>query len=450
MRGRYPGTRMPNAAFAFRHATVLPMDRDVALEDRTVVVRDGRIAALGPSDAIEIPHDALVVDARGKYLIPGLCDMHVHISPSGPGPALNEIEAMRRARQFLLVFLSSGITTVRNMAGTPMHLALRAEVAAGDTLGPRILCCSPILETRFTFPEIAEFGQLVQTPEEARDAVIAHHRAGYDFIKVYNDIDAPVYDMIIATARAVGIPVVGHVAFQKGLRGALAAKQDSIEHFRSYDFAIDTRAGGDKPKRFEGWLYATPQRVAELAEQTAEAGTWNVPTLVIERNLRTDAEMAEAAAIEDAPMPVWLRDDLEKNWLEHLFSGEQRQIIRDGFAARGAMLKALDDVGAGILAGSDCPGCRLVPGRSLLRELELMVEAGLSPWRALRTATVAAARFLGDDSGGTIAPGKRADLLLLEGDPRADISALRRQAGVAVAGRWLPSAQLERMILAET
>ncbi len=143
---------MPNAAIAFCHANVLPMDRDVVLENQTVVVRDGRIAALGPSGAIAIPADALVVEARGKFLIPGLCDMHVHISPSGPGPDLDAEEASRRARQFLLVFLSSGITTVRNMAGTPMHLALRAEVAAGDTLGPRILCCGPILETPFHFP----------------------------------------------------------------------------------------------------------------------------------------------------------------------------------------------------------------------------------------------------------------------------------------------------------
>ncbi|HEY0104829.1 MAG TPA: amidohydrolase family protein [Rhizomicrobium sp.] len=441
---------MPNATLAFRNVTVLPMDRDVALEDQTVIVRDGRIAAMAPSHAVAIPGDALAIDGRGKFLMPGLCDMHVHISPSGPGPDLDGEEALRRARQFLLVFLASGITTVRNMAGTPMHLALRAEVAAGDTPGPRILCCSPILETRFTFPEIAEFGQLVRTPEEGREAVIAHHRAGYDFIKVYNDIDAPIYDAIIATARTLGMPVVGHVAFQKGLKGALAAKQDSIEHFRSYDFAIDTRTGGDKPKRFEGWLHATPQRIAELAERTAEAGTWNVPTLVIERNLRTDAEMAAPGTIEEAPMPAWLRDDLEKNWLEHLFSGEQRQMIRDGFAARGAMLKALDDVGAGVMAGSDCPGCRLVPGRSLLRELELMVEAGLTPFRALRTATVAAARFLGDDSGGTVAPASRADLLLLEGDPRADISALRRQAGIVLRGRWLPAAQLTRLILGES
>ncbi len=437
------------ASLAFQNVSVLPMDRETVLPRQTVVVREGRIAAMGPADAVPIPGDALVIDGTDKFLLPGLSDMHVHITPSGPADGLDQAEALQRARQFLLVFLASGVTTVRNMAGTPLHLTLRGEVAAGDTPGPRIYCCSPILETRFTFPEIAEFGQLVKTPEEARTAVIAHHRAGYDFIKVYNDIDAEIYDTILATAREVGIKVVGHVAFSKGLKGALAAKQDSIEHFRSYDFAIDTRTASHAPKRFEGWLYATPQRIADLAERTAEAGTWNVPTLVIERALRTDAEMEEAAPIEPAPMPRWLHENLERNWLEHLFSGEQRQMIRDGFGAKGAMVKALDDAGAGIMAGSDCPGCRLVPGRSLLRELELMADAGLSPFRALYTATGGAARFLGDEDGGSIAPGKRADLLLLDADPLADISAVRQQAGVMVRGRWLSAAELTRMILAD-
>lgn len=119
------------------------------------------------------------------------------------------------------------------------------------------------------------------------------------------------------------------------------------------------------------------------------------------------------------------------------------------FEARGAMLKALDDVGAGLMAGSDCPGCRLVPGRSLLRELELMVNAGLSPWRALRTATVSAAQFLGDEDGGIVAPGKRADLVLLEADPRENISALRAQTGVVVRGQWLLAGEIARLILAD-
>lgn len=436
---------MPQA-FAITHATIIPMDREHVLHDHGVIVRGDRIEALAPSAELPIPSDALVIDAGGKTLLPGLGDMHVHLVPHQPSAGECEDEALRRAREALLVFLASGVTSVRNMAGTPLHLKLRAEVAAGETLGPRIWSCGPVLETRFTFPELAEIGRLVGSPADARAEVFRQKAEGFDFIKVYNDLDAPIYDAIVAAAREAGIRVVGHVAFQKGLSGALSAKQDSIEHLRSYDFAVDTRPG-DKPfARYEGWLHATPRRISELAEQTAEAGSWNVPTMVIEHAILTDDELALPLEIEDALMPGWLRAELADSGLEAVFTSEQRETLKAGRGARGAMVKALDDVGAGLMAGSDCPACRLVPGRSLLRELELMVEAGLSPWRALLSATASVARFLDSDAG-VITPGRRADLLLVDGDPLADISAIRRQAGVAVAGSWLSATALERMLL---
>jgi imidazolonepropionase-like amidohydrolase len=433
--------------FAFEDVNVADMAEGRTVPNRTVLVRDRRITAVGPADEVEVPADALRVPSRGKTLLPGLCDMHVHIAPHAAGPGFDEAEAFRRAGQYLLVFLASGVTTVRNMAGTPLHLALREAVADGRIEGPRIFSCGPILETRFTFPEIAEFGTLVETAEQGRAAVRAQKAAGFDYIKVYNDIEAEIYDAIIETAREVGIPVVGHVAFQKGLDGALKARQDSIEHLRSYDCAADTRPAGVPRARYEGWLYTTPQRIRELAERTAEAGVWNAPTMVVERGIRTDAEMQ--TPLEPLPgfLPGWLSAELDGDGLETLFSSQQREALAKGRGARAEMVVALDKVGAGLLAGSDCPGCRLVPGRSLIRELELMVESGLSAWRALRTATTEAARFLGLNGEGLIRSGARADLLLVEGDPLADISALRRQAGVVVNGRWLPSADIERMLV---
>jgi imidazolonepropionase-like amidohydrolase len=436
-----------NFSTAFVDTNVLSMVRNETLPHQTVIVRDGKIAVVGPSDQVQLPPDAVRVEGAHKFLMPGLCDMHVHIVPMGAEQGVEIDEAERRAVQYLLVFLASGITTVRNMAGTPLHLRLRARVASGSALGPRICTAGPILETRFTFPELADCGQLVRSRQEARTAVAAHHRAGYDFIKVYNDIDAEIYDEIVATARSLGMPVVGHVAFAKGLSGALAARQDSIEHLRSYDFAADTRPSDIEKSRFEGWLHTSARRIAELAEMTAAAGTWNVPTLVIERALRTDAELGQAIAPVDLPVPHWLAEVLKDREGDKVFTNRQREAIKSGGPIRGAMVKALDDIGAGVLAGSDCPGCRLVPGRSLLRELEFFVEAGLSPWRALRTATVQAATFLGATDCGTIEVGKRADLLLLDADPREEISALRRQSGVMVAGRWLDSEALSRVLL---
>ncbi len=434
-------------ALAFSNVSVVDMQQGQTVPGQTVVVRNRRIELVGPVADVAVPADAEVVDGRGRTLLPGLADMHVHIEPHAAGRDYDEAEAMRRAGQFLLVFLANGVTTVRNMAGTPLHLALRDAVAGGTTLGPRILTCGPILETRFTFPEMVEFGQLVVTAEDGRAAVRAHKAAGYDFIKVYNDLDADIYDAVMETAREIGMPVVGHVAFQKGLDGALKARQDSIEHLRSYDFAADTRPADVPRARYEGWLYTTPQRIQELAERTAEAGVWNAPTMVVERAIRTDAEMRESAEPLPAALPDWLRTELEADGLETIFSAPQREALAAGRGARAEMVSALAKAGAGILAGSDCPGCRLVPGRSLLRELELMVESGLSPWRALQTATTDAARFLGEPGEGVIAPGRRADLLLVEGDPLADISVIRRQMGVVVKGRWIAGADMERLLL---
>jgi imidazolonepropionase-like amidohydrolase len=157
--------------------------------------------------------------------------------------------------------------------------------------------------------------------------------------------------------------------------------------------------------------------------------------------------MNQARAPIPNELPSWLKHELEASDLEPLFTGTQREVLGAGRSARAAMVKALDDVRAGLLAGSDCPGCRLVPGRSLLRELELFVDAGLSPARALLTATASAQQFLGCKDAGRIAPSMRADLVLLDNDPLVDIKALHQQAGVVVAGHWLPKEELARRLL---
>ena len=432
------------SALAFEHATVHTLAGNETLHDHTLVVRDGRIAALAPSSALPAPADAQRIDARGWHLTPGLADMHVHLSPMGvgskPGFAPDEVTAFSRSAQVLKVYLLHGVTTVRNMAGTPWHLQLRQAVRDGQAVGPRIHTTGPILETRFTFAQLADFGQLVRTPAEARDAVAAQYRAGYDAVKVYNDIDADVYDAIVTTCRELGMQMVGHVAYAKGLAGALAARQDSIEHFRSYDFALDTRPAPDG-QRFVGWLHTTPARIREVAERTAEAGTWNVPTLVIEQAITTPAPL------EPPPrprwLPQWLHDELQADDTRSVFKPEFRQAIEAGRYRRYELLSALDRAGAPLMAGSDCPGCALVPGESLLNELDLYVEAGLTPLRALRAATCDAARFLGlGNELGTLSNGKLADVLVLRADPTASLAALRQPVGVVAAGVWHPADEL--------
>ncbi|MEO8543995.1 MAG: amidohydrolase family protein [Burkholderiaceae bacterium] len=430
-------------SFALVHCSVLTMVGETTLTDHTVVVRGRRIESVGPSAQLQVPPDAIWLDATGWTVMPGLCDMHVHLLPVDVGTehgAPDEESAMRRAAEYLESLLDNGVTMVRNMAGTPLHLRIRDAVRSGRLLGPRIYTAGPILETRFTFPGLAMFGQLVRSREEARAAVLEHERAGYDCIKVYNDLDADIYDEIIATAREQGMQVVGHVAFSKGLAGALAAKQDSIEHFRSYDFALDTRPEAG-PERFVGWLHTTPARMRELAERTAEAGVWNVPTVVVETAIAHAAIEGNPSSPGDAgdvAVPDWIDPTLDVAGVKNAFSLAQLQAIRSGMDGRLEMVSAFERAGARLLAGSDCPSCGLMPGRSLHKELALFVEAGLSPMRALRTATLDAAQFLGLDKDlGTVEAGKLADLLVLRGDPAVDILQLSRQVGVVVDGAWV-------------
>lgn len=427
-------------AVAFEHATLVTLHDDEVLTDHTLVVRGSRIESIAPSLEFVVPADAQRLDARGWYLIPGLADMHVHITPMGVGPvhgAPDEATAMARVADYLRVLLAHGVTTVRNMAGTPFHLKVRDAVRAGELLGPRIHTAGPILESRFTFPGLVAFGELVHTREEARAAVLAHERAGYDCIKVYNDIDPEVYDEIVATCRERGLKVVGHVAYAKGLDGALAARQDSIEHFRSYDFALDMREG--RGARFEGWLHTTPARIREVAEKTAEAGTWNVPTLVIERALTLDANDTDLPAW----LPAWLATSLIEDDTRTVFTPAMIDTIRAGTDQRLELLAALDAAGAPLMAGSDCPGCALVPGRSLHDELALYVEAGLSALRTLQAATIDATRFLGLDSElGTLQIGKLADIVVLRANPLTDFHALRNPVGVVANGQWWTTEKL--------
>jgi imidazolonepropionase-like amidohydrolase len=431
----HPSPPIDDRAFALTNATVLTMRDQESLPRHTLVVRDGRIGAIAPSAEYPVPRGVYSIDATGWYLLPGLADMHVHLLPVN---ALNSIGvldedlALKSGADFLRVLLAHGITTVRNMAGTPFHLKLRDAVRRGELTGPRIQTAGPILESRFTFPQLAQFGQLVTTPEEARAVVREQHALGYDCIKVYNDLDPDVYDAIVEAARERGLQVVGHVAYAKGLSGALAARQDSIEHFRAYDVALDTRAVGPS-ERFAGWLHTDATRIREVAERTAESGTWNVPTLVVERAL--------AARTPGTQMPHWLPPWLEQALIlddTHTFvPAPFIQRIRAGIDRRLEFVAAMDRAGARLLAGSDCPGCGLVPGRSLHEELTLFVAAGLSPQRALLTGTADAAAFLGRAHElGRLTPGMLADVVALGRDPRVSLDALADVRGVVAAGRW--------------
>ncbi len=224
---------------------VVPMTGTGVLEDQTVLVQEGRIRALGPRDRIRIPLRSQRIDARGQVLLPGLLDMHVHLTSR---------RALRRR-------LADGVTTVRNMRGEPLHLRWRDAVVEGRLLGPRIVTAGPVLDGRGS--RLAAAVE-VETPEEARRAVLAQAEAGYDFIKVYDGLSRASYAALMQAARDVGLPVAGHVPRAVGFEAALRAGQRSIEH-------SEALAG------------QSAESVRRLAQLSAREGVWLCPTLALDR-----------------------------------------------------------------------------------------------------------------------------------------------------------------------
>lgn len=412
---------------AFVGVTVVPMDGERSLPDQTVLVRRGRIAAMGPRGSIELPSGTRILSGLGRWLMPGLADMHIHAW----------------APNHLLLCLANGVTTVRNMFGGPLHLHWRELIRSRQMVGPRLLTAGPIVDGD---PPVWPGSAVVTTAEQGRAAVRQQHEAGYDFIKVYDGIPREAWEAVVDEARLRGLQVCGHVADSAGLHRALAVSQDSIEHLSGTVEHLHT--DGPDLRGIEGWFKfheLDDAAMAELAGRVRDAGTWSCPTLVVmDRIVPAD----EAARFVDEPhmryvapatQAMWdpSKDFRFRSWTDEHYAG-----LRAGDAARRRFVGALQDAGAGLLLGTDAFNPWVVHGFAIHEELRLLVEAGLTPYEALACGTSAVGRFLGESDVGVVAEGARADLLLLEADPLLDVANLTRRVGVMADGAWFPEAEL--------
>jgi imidazolonepropionase-like amidohydrolase len=431
----------------FEHVNVIPMDRERVLRDQTVVVRDGRIAEIGDARKVRAPAGAERVDGRGKYLTPGLIDMHTHLFSDDDFP--DEL-----APDELAVMLANGVTSIRLMIGTPEHLVMRRQIEAGELLGPALHVASPQLAGR-AYGGVFN-GRVVTNAAEARAAVRDFKAAGYDFIKLTTEITPEVYEAVVAQAKASGIRVVGHVDLRVGLRRALAAGQQ-IEHLDSYMEAVLRDDAPSKASvsdvgvwRKPNWAtldYVDDRKVEEVAKATARAGVYTCPTLTFfKHSFAVETTEEEVRARPDYRFfPASLRESrhaaMKRFWTEPPTAERRRryQSVRD------RLVKAIHEAGGRIMTGSDTPELFLLYGFSLHRELRNLVAAGLSPYAALEAATRNPAEFLRAPAG-VVARGRRADLLLLEANPLEAIANTERRAGVMVRGRWLPEAELRAML----
>jgi cytosine/adenosine deaminase-related metal-dependent hydrolase len=381
---------------------------------------------------VKVPQGGTRVDGRGKFLIPGLAEMHAHI-PGGDAPD----SVVERT---LFLYVAGGITTVRGMLGHPRHLELRARAARGELVSPTIYTSGPSLN-----------GNSVPTPDAAAKAVREQKEAGYDFLKIHPGIRREAFDTLAATAQRVRIPFAGHVPLDVGLARALETRFATIDHLDGYIEAMVRDGSPLEPSQsaFFGvnlGEQVDESRMAGLVAATKQAGVWNVPTQVLMENLIVGGSTEELARRPEMRYvaPATLADWAEsKNGLLE-GTGASAESARRMIEVRRRLIKALHAGGAGLLLGSDAPQMYNVPGFSTHRELEVMVAAGLTPYQALETGTRNVAVFFGTlKETGTVETGKRADLVLLDADPLKDIRATARRSGVMLRGRWMPQTEIQ-------
>ncbi len=425
---------------AITHVTVVPMDSERLLHDQSVIISDGVIMALGPSSEIETGV-IRCLDGSGKYLLPGLADMHVHYNDPG----------------HFALFLENGVTRVRNMWGKAPVLALQQVVRRGEWPGPHIVTTSPIIDGSWNGQPFWPGSQVLNDPAEAEALVRGYAERGYQQIKVYSSLAPEVLRALGAAAHAVGLRMVGHCPNAMTYEEAIAAGMTCFEHFSAIENGH--LLPGDEDSAWEhGWadhIISTCNRLDEaalrrLARHCAAQQIWNCPTVIVRRQMGLTAE--EAAALPwlryepAAQRMAWLPTNDRRFAKRNVSEAERLAAMNALYESRLLVTRIFYEEGAPLLAGTDTPNPYVVQGFSLHQELAELVRAGLSPFAALRCATSEAARFL-DESGkwGTIAVGKQADLLLLNDNPLANVAAAQPEA-VFVNGWHLTRADLDALL----
>jgi imidazolonepropionase-like amidohydrolase len=401
---------------AFIGVNVVPMDRNGTLNNQTVIVQDGRIAAVGPVASTRVPDGALRLEGRGKYLMPGLGEMHGHIPST--------LEPREFTDAVLFLYVANGVTTVRGMQGSPGQLDFRERAKRGELLAPNLYLAGP------GFSE-----KTIKSAEEAIQKVQQQKAEGWDLLKVLPGLTRDQYDAMARTAKEVGISFAGHVPADVGLVHAIKSGQTTFDHLDGYIEYLEGDKGPVADPKFQ-----------EIAKLSRETGVWVVPTMALWETLRGTTDLATLRAF---PELKYMPPQQIQQWTsaqENLFKNPdfKPDVARNVIQNRMRLLKVLNDGGVKILLGSDAPQRFSVPGFSIHREMRRMADAGMKPYDILRSGTYNVGLYLKEkDNFGTIEVGKRADLMLLNANPLEDIDNIARRSGVVVRGRWLSEREIQ-------
>lgn len=408
---------------------------------RSILIIDERIAKIGDPGAVTVPADAVHVDGRDHFLIPGLVDMHVHLFNNATHRPPNE--------WMFPLFVVNGVLGVREMAAIPADMSIvegwRMAVEKGELIAPRVVAVG--------IPVNGESEEIVR--KQVRDA----HGAGADFIKVFSGIEKPQWRAAIDEARRSRIPLCGHIPGGIDVLSAARAGQRSGEHLTQVYEACSSREKellasrqSLKGEEFLKLLNSQEQDALESYDQKvcnsvaaglAKTHQVQVPTLTL-----AHFEAREARTqFQNDPRWRYLRPDEQERWKRILEEELDKKLVTERLEVSLKIATTLHRAGVRILAGSDSPMPLVYPGWALHKELELLVEAGLTPAEALRAATIGPAEFLGlSKNSGAIEVGKQADLVLLDADPLSDIRNTQRIRGVILNGRWLSRTDMDALL----
>lgn len=438
-----PFARLAAQSTAFVDVSVIPMDRERVLEHQTVVVRDGRIVSVSPAREAQLPADAVRIDGRGKFLMPGLAEMHAHVPPQGASEQL--------LKDIMFLYVANGVTTIRGMLGATYQLELARRLNSAQMVGPTFYVAAPSIN-----------GNTAPDPATAARLVREHKAAGYDLLKIHPGPSRATYDSTVIVARQLGITLGGHVPAAVGIDHAIASGQATIDHLDGY---VEGSASDDIKRRLASsadtvypqqmWRSVDPAKLRDYARKTRAAGIYNVPTMFLWENF-TILDTAEAIAatlpeLKYAPrtwVNGWMSQKRQRTRLDRQL-GITHADAALHISLRRQMLKALADEGAPLLMGTDSPQMFNVPGFALHRELQVAAKAGLTPFQILQSGSANVARYAREvlklDGGfGTVAPGMRADLVLLDANPLRDVANLTQRAGVMVRGHWVSGDEINR------
>jgi len=408
---------------AFTHVSVIDVTGGPTLRDVTVIVQGNRILRVASTSA----PSGTVIDATGKFLIPGLWDMHVHWADE----------------EYLGIFAANGVTGIRIMNGFPIHLDWRRHVENGMSIGPRMRIAGPFIDAaKPTYPSLSI---AVATTDDARAAVQTTKATGYDFVKPYSGLSRDAFFALADECRKAGIPFAGHVPDGVGADEFADQGGASIEHLRRVNFACANLVvdPNNPPDVLAAARAYDPIKAASVFMKFKQTGTWQCPTLVVSNKQL----VGNPSLLSDARltlMPPSLVAYYRTLQLTPLRPPADASAILDN---ERTMVAAMQQMGVGMLAGTDSPTYGVLPGAALHEELALLVDAGLSPLEALQAATTNAARFLGLDRDlGTVSEGKLADLVLLDANPLDDIHNTTKINAVVENGHLLQRADLDALI----